>query len=99
MTLLDVEKGLAELRAKSLADIECATEITWGGRAAASYELATRADEIAQRFRHFCEGENYRQEALEHGAMAEDGGKLLIQVHEEVDVYRRRAMKALEMMG
>lgn len=99
MAVLDVDKGLAELRTKTLAEIERATALTWGGRAAASFELATQADGMAERFRHFYEGENYRQEALEHAAMAEDGAKLLIQIHDEVDGYRHRAAEALNIRG
>lgn len=97
MAVIDVQKGLDELKQKTLVDIERATAQTWGGRAAASYQLATQADGMAERFRHFYEGENYRQEALEHASMAEDGGKLLMQVHDEVEAYRRRAMEALKI--
>lgn len=97
MAVLDVERGLAELKTKSLAEIERATAVTWGGRAAASYRLAGEANSMAERFRHFYEAENYRQEALEHAAMAEDRGKLLMQVHDEVDDYRRRAAEVLKI--
>jgi len=97
MAILDVAKGLAELRAKSLAEIERATAMTWASRAAASYELASQSGGIAERFRQFYEGETYRQEALEHAAMAEDQGKLLIQIHDEVDSYRVRAAAALKL--
>ncbi len=94
--MLDVEKGLAELKAKSLVEIEKATAMTWGGRAAASYLLAHRAAAKAERLRRFYEGENYRQEALEHAAMAEDGGRLLLQIHDEVEAHRRRALEGLK---
>lgn len=97
MAVLDVAKGLAELKTKSLAEIERATAITWGGRAAGSYQLAVDAKAMAERFRHFYEGETYRQEALEHASMAEDGGTLLTQVRDEVGGYRHRAMKSLSL--
>lgn len=97
MGVLDVQKGIDELKQKSMVDIEKATAQTWGGRAAASYQLATQAGETAQRMKHFYEGENYRQEALEHASMAEDGGKLLMQVHDEIADYRRRAADALKI--
>lgn len=97
MAVLDVEKGIAELKTKSMVDIERATAQTWGGRAAASYQLAMQSDGMAGRFRHFYEGENYRQEALEHASMAEDRGQLLMQVHDEIDAHRRKAMEALNI--
>jgi hypothetical protein len=97
MAVLDVEKGLEELKTKSLDEIERATAVTWGGRAAASYQLAMDARGMAKRFRHFYEGETYRQEALEHASMAEDGGKLLTKVRDEVDSYRLGAMGALNI--
>lgn len=97
MALLDVAKGLSELKTKSLAEIERMTAMTWGGRAAASYQLVLEAGGMAERFRHFYEGENYRQEALEHASMVEDRGSLLVQVHDEVDAYRRRAAEALDL--
>lgn len=99
MAVLDVQKALDELKSKSMVDIERSTAQTWGGRAAASYQLAMQSDGMAGRFRHFYEGENYRQEALEHASMAEDGGKLMMQVHDEIDAVRRRAMDSLNIKG
>ena len=96
MAILDIEKGLSELKTKSLVEIERATAITWGSRAVASFQLAMQASGLTQRFRHFNEGETYRQEALEHASMAEDAGKLLLQVHDEIDGYRRRAGETLK---
>ncbi len=93
--MLDVEKALEELKAKSMAEIERATAMTWGARAVASYRLAAEAKGLAERFRHVYEGENYRQEAFEHASMTEDRGKLLLEIREEVDRDRRRALDAV----
>jgi hypothetical protein len=97
MGVLDLEKGLTELKSKTLVDIEKATATTWGSRAVASYQLAMEANGMAERFRHFYEGETYRQEALEHASMAEDDGKLMMQVHDEIGSYRNRAMETLKL--
>jgi hypothetical protein len=94
--MLDVEKALKELRTTSMADIERATAITWGGRAVASFRLCSEAPDWEARFRHFCEGENYRQEALEHAAMSGDWKTLLPAVESEVDQARAAAETAMQ---
>ncbi len=95
MALIDIEKGLAELKAKTMIDIEKATSITWGGRAAASYRLSREAASVTERLTRFYEGETFRGEAMEHAAMVEDGGTLLRGVHDEIDVERKPALDAL----
>jgi hypothetical protein len=92
---LDVEKGLEELRSKQMIDIERATAITWGGRAAASFRLALEADKLGQQVRHLYEGENYRQEALEHAAMTEDL-EFFERVAREIEEYRKKALVGMQ---
>lgn len=70
--MLDVATARKELLDKSLLDIERATAITWGSRAAASMDLAKQTKTVGERNRRLREAENYRQEALEHAAMTED---------------------------
>lgn len=94
--MLDVEKALKELQATTMAEIERATALTWGGRAVASFRLCARASEWEDRFRHFCEGETYRQEALEHAAMAEDGARLLGSLESEIGEARAAAETAMQ---
>lgn len=96
MPVLNAEKALEELRTKKMDEIERLTAITWGGRALASYKLAQEQRDMGERFRHFYEGENYRQEALEHASMAEDRGELLRQVHDEIETVRQQAFKGLK---
>lgn len=96
MALIDIEKGLKELGEKTIRDIERATSITWGGRAAASYRLSREATAVPERLKRFYEGETYRGEALEHAAMTEDGGALLRNVHDEVEAERAPALEALK---
>ncbi len=95
MPNIDIEKGLKELREKSIVEIERATAITWGGRAAASFRLSREAATPAQRVQRFHDGETYRGEAMEHAAMAEDGGALLRAIHDEVEAERGPAQEAL----
>ncbi|MFO1535162.1 MAG: hypothetical protein ABR586_05810 [Thermoplasmatota archaeon] len=94
--MLDVEKALKELRTTSMAEIERATALTWGGRAVASFRLCSESTDWESRFRHFCEGENYRQEALEHAAMGEDWKGLLPQIEAEVNEARAAAETAMQ---
>lgn len=68
---LDIDAAIIELRDKTILDIERATALTWGGRAAASFRLASETDGD-ERAHWLMDGENYRQESLEHAAMTED---------------------------
>lgn len=93
--MLDVAKAKKEIAAKQMSAIERDTALTWGARAAASYECALVVEDIHGRLQCFWEAENYRQEALEHAAMTEDlqfVGRLLA----EVEGYRSKARMALE---
>jgi hypothetical protein len=98
--LLNVEKARKELDQKDLQTIERETAITWGGRAAASYECALEdnGDDHAEAMRCFWEGETYRAEALEHAAMTEDG-RFLERITTEVEAYRAKARNALVGAG
>jgi hypothetical protein len=94
--MLDVEKALKELTTTSMAQIERTTALTWGGRAVASFRLCSQANDWETRFRHFCEGENYRQEALEHAAMAENWQNLLPGLDAEITEARAAAETAMQ---
>lgn len=98
MPHIDIEKGLKELREKTIVEIERATAITWGGRAAASFRLSREAATPAERVQRFHDGETYRGEAMEHAAMAEDGGALLRAIHDEVEAERGTASEALQKL-
>lgn len=69
--LIHASDAREELESQSMLEIERATAKTWGGRAAAAYQLA-REHEGTARLRWIADAENYRQEAIEHAAMAED---------------------------
>jgi hypothetical protein len=94
--MLDVDKALKELRTTTMAEIERTTAIAWGGRAVASFQLCSQASDWQERFRHFCEGENYRQEALEHAAMSENWQELLPRIDAEIHEARSAAETAMQ---
>lgn len=70
--VLDVAKARKELQQKSLAEIERATALTWGARAAAAFALAGEEAQPERRWQWRLDAESYRQEALEHAAQTED---------------------------
>jgi len=69
--MFDIDAATKELHDTTIEAIERATALTWGGRAAAAYRLAVD-NTGAERQRWVMDAENYRQESLEHAAMAED---------------------------
>lgn len=96
MTEIHFEKAVDELQKKTMIDIEWETAQTWGGRAAASFQMACDAADTPTALKHFFQGENFRQEAMEHAAMVEDHGKLVGTVQDEIDEHRRPALDRLE---
>lgn len=96
LSVLDAEAALHELETTSLVQIEHSTALAWGGRSLASYRLASSATKPLDILHRFQDGEAFRQEALEHAAMADDDGGLLATVQAELDAARRVALKAIE---
>ncbi|MBI2078543.1 MAG: hypothetical protein HYT80_09295 [Euryarchaeota archaeon] len=96
---MDVDKATKELRSTTLEAIERTTALTWGARAAASYRLSLAEKTAKKRFRRFYEGENFRQEAFEHASMADEDGRLLREVRDEVEESRSEALAGLESLA
>ena len=96
--LLDADKARKELETKDLLRVERDTAVTWGGRAAACYQKVVDAKDHGDQMKAYIDAENYRSEALEHAAQAEDPG-LLEQVINEIDEFRVRARDVLFMAG
>lgn len=98
--LLNVDKARKEIDQKDLLTIERETALTWGSRAAASYDCSLEDSESdhAEAMRCFWEGETYRAEALEHAAMTEDA-RLLERITTEIESYRAKARDALIQAG
>ncbi|HEX2065560.1 MAG TPA: hypothetical protein VHI93_01990 [Candidatus Thermoplasmatota archaeon] len=94
--MLDIEKARTELRTSSMAKIERATALTWGARAVASFQMCAEATDWEARLRHFCEGEAYRQEALEHAATGEAWQSLLPALDAEIGMARAAAETAMQ---
>lgn len=93
--VLDATKAHAELASNSMAQIERATSLAWGGRALASYELSAAQTNPMEAINRFGDGDAFRQEALEHGAMADDKN-LVSKVGSELDDARAGAIVALQ---
>ncbi len=96
--MLDVAKAVKELASKDMLTIERDTALTWGARAAASYSCVLAEDDHSVHMRCFWEGENYRQEALEHAAMTEDVG-FIGAIMKEIEGYRSKARSTLHREG
>lgn len=97
--LLDVAKARKELDQKDLLAIERDTALTWGGRAAASYECSLESgSDHAAAMQCFWEAETYRAEAVEHAAMTEDA-RFVERITTEIEAYRAKARKALVEAG
>lgn len=82
--LLHADEAQAELRQKTIIDIERETAIKWGDRAAAAYGLAAKS-EGDRRMQWLNDATNYRQESIEHAAMTGDIG-LLKEITRELDL-------------
>lgn len=97
--MLDVENATKELETKSMDDIERETALKWGARAAASYDLAGREKTLDARFRRFYEGENFRQEALEHASMVGDGAETVGEIKDAIEEHRSKALASLKNLA
>jgi hypothetical protein len=91
--MLDIASARKELQSKTLLDIERATALTWGARAAACLDLAAETRDETGRTQRLQEAQNYRQEALEHAAMTEDF-QFLRELVQEIGAHQKRALHA-----
>lgn len=96
--LLDLGKARKELDSKDLLTIERETALTWGGRAAASYDLVDEEEDHAEQMRCFWEAETYRAEAVEHAAMTEDA-RFVERLTVEIEGHRAKARDLLLKAG
>jgi hypothetical protein len=96
--MLDLHKARLELAKETIQDIERKTAITWGSRAAAAFAEAQVEPDEKVRLQWLWDGENYRQEALEHAAMVEDLA-FLEELISEIEVHRSQARKMVTEVG
>lgn len=76
ISLEAVAKASAEVKAKSIRQIEDATGIAWGARALASWRAAVEARALGHEeefLRHYARAVTFRDEAIEHAASGEKG--------------------------
>lgn len=85
---IDLRKAIKEVQSKEEAVIEYETAIKWVYRAAACYILCKRVKDNNSRAYWFARGDDMRHEALEHASLCEDGGELVGQLAEFLEMYR-----------
>jgi hypothetical protein len=96
--MLDLHKARLELAKNTIQDIERSTALTWGSRAAAAFAEAQVEPDDKVRLQWLWDGENYRQEAIEHAAMVEDFA-FLEELMNEIEVHRQQAKAAVAGTG
>ena len=77
--MIDVDAALIEITTKSAQQIERETARAWAARAIACWRLA-RGVNIARGTQLYRQADDYEHEALEHAALARDGGATLAEV-------------------
>lgn len=75
--MIDLAKADAELRAKSLADIQLDTAYTWASRAVVAMRFYQNTGET----RWWSDAREYAHEAIEHAAL--NGDPVLVQAIEQ----------------
>jgi hypothetical protein len=88
-TLAEAHK---EVAAKSDKTIERETAKKWTARAAACYERAAETTGAA-RTKWLLRADDYKHEALEHGALVGDRGRTVGKIERELEVLRKKFRK------
>jgi hypothetical protein len=78
--LVDAER---ELREKSRSEIEEETAFKWAARAVVAYRIFRET----HRYRWLLDSEHFREEAIEHAALADEDGEVLRAVQEWMRRY------------
>lgn len=89
---MDLRQARREVATKSDRDIERETAQKWTVRAIACYERAAKASGVA-RTKWLMRADDYRHEALEHGALVEDFGKTVAKIQRDLVVSRRKHLR------
>lgn len=82
---LDIDKAMKEVQEKSDAEIDKETAHTWTARAIACYKIALKQDSEEELCKWNRKGDDFRHEALEHAALAKDGGKTVGELEKAMD--------------
>jgi hypothetical protein len=89
--MINLEEALQELTSKTYAQIQTETTYKWLGRAAACYETCSEEQEFSKKLVWWTLGEEYLHEAIEHGALVNDDGKLVKEVRDTIHLYQENA--------
>lgn len=80
----DVDAAKKEVQEKQEEEIEVETAYKWASRAIACFQLHAETELV----KWLIKGEDYRHEALEHAALAKDGGDTLNAIEKEIEKHR-----------
>jgi hypothetical protein len=83
MPEFDIESAIKEVQDKTEQEIEIETAYKWASRSCACYELY----EDTKLLKWLLKAEEFKNEALEHAALAKDSGRTLKVVEDEMDKY------------
>jgi hypothetical protein len=87
---LDIANALKEMTTMTENEVETQAAASWAARAAACYELASRQDNLGDKFKWILRAKDQQHEALEHAALTEDGGKLVADVQRTLNAYIKK---------
>ena len=81
---LDIQGALEEMLSKGEGQIQRETAHKWAARAVACYRIYAKTRQVYWALR----AEEYRHEAIEHAAVAEDDCRTLLSLQETMDSER-----------
>lgn len=94
--MLKIKEAKEEIEKKSYLEIQKETAWKWASRAAAAFELSIEEKDLKRKVAQYQVAQEFEHEALEHAALYEDSGKLLVQVSKELDPHREKAAEDLQ---
>lgn len=84
----DIKEAIKEVKEKTKQQVDIDTAHKWANRAIACLLIAKQTEEGKERLKWIDFADDYRHEALEHAATADDDGKTLKEVVAKIEKYR-----------
>lgn len=88
---IDVEEALKEVTSKTKQEIEIETARKWAARAIACHQLMHQAKKMHDKLKWADLADDFRQEAMEHAAVADDDGVTLADVTKAMNKVKEEA--------
>ena len=92
---VDVDGARAEILNKDYGQIQHETALKWAARGLAAYELSAESETIQEAIGWLELGNEFTHEALEHAALVEDGGELLVQIGQSCSEEKHKTTSIL----